>query len=154
MDTCASAVMALDANANLWHWTLGAFGADCLAQGTLLMSSRQPFAVPAQVPGQPGFPGLTAPTLGDIVPMPRVAAGRGTCLALEPMPGAMLLGIGQPDLYGAGSHGVLVHFCVPPMGLKGQLGSHHLASAKGKSERGDPGAAAPEDPISLVLSDG
>lgn len=45
----------------------------------------------------------------------------------------MLLGIGQPDLYGAGSRGVLVHFCVPPMGLKGQLGSHHLASAKGKA---------------------
>lgn len=65
-----------------------------------------------------------------------------------------MLGIGQPDLYDAGSRGVLVHFCVPPTGLKGQLGgSPHLASAKGKSERGDAGAAPPEDPISLVLSD-
>lgn len=64
-----------------------------------------------------------------------------------------MLGIEQPDLYSAGSHGVLVHFCVPPMGLKGQLGSPHLASVKGKSERGDPGPAAPENPVPLVLSD-
>lgn len=90
MGTCASIGMALDANANLWHWTLSAFGDECLAQGTPLMSSRQPFAV--LVPGQPGCAGLMAPTLGDIVSMPRVTAGQGTCLALGPMPGAQRAG--------------------------------------------------------------
>lgn len=92
MDTCASIVMAVDANASLWHWALGAFGDECLAQGTPLMSSRQPFAVPVQVPGQPGFAGLMAPMPGDIVPMPRVAAERAVCLALGPTPGAQSAG--------------------------------------------------------------